>query len=298
MEFNLPTTLEEMYVVLNDLFFHYRVQRLPFEEPVLQPLVIERMEYTPLTDEQILSKAKDMLYPAQEREIMAYAKEIEEKIAELTQKIALAQIDAEKEKDEVISLFSNSVQKVEEQAVKAGLINSNVVVVQTAKLESDKNESIAKINSYMNEKIAEYTAQKSVLLERLSSTPNYFRVVHQYDLKKKVEELKDEREKMSIEVFKYNNSLDEKEQRYANSLIQSRIRLRINYMEVATRDLTKDQLIELGYYADVIECVSGYFDTLEPADAYYKFKENAKLAVYLDDFYEDMLYLYKINSGI
>lgn len=296
MQFNLPTSLDEMYVILNDLFHHYRVQRLPFEEPELQPLNIKRMEYTRLTETEISAKAKDMILADQQREKMEYSKEIETKIAELSQKIALAQIDAQKEKDEVVSLFSSSVNKVEEQARKAGLINSNVVVIQTAKLESTKNERIAKINSYMNAKIAEYTAQKTVLEEQLSNTPMHFKLVHDYDFEKKKEEIKNEDEKLAMEVFKYNNGLDEKEQRYANSLIQSRIRLRINYMEVATMDLTKDQLIELGYYEDVIRCICGYFNTLEPADAYYKFRENSKLVVYLDDFYQELLYFYKTNA--
>lgn len=297
MEFNIPTSIEEMYTVLNDLFYHYRVQRLPFEEPVLQPLDIERMKYVPPTDAEISAKANDLILPEQEREMMEYVKQLNSKIAQLTEKISLAQIDAQKEKDEVVSLFSNSVEKVEQQARKAGLINSNIVVIQTAKLESTKNERIAKINSYMNAKIAEYTAEKTVLEEQVKNTPMHFRLAHQYDLEKKIEELKDEREKLSMEVFKYNNGLDEKEQRYANNLIQSRIRLRINYMEVATRDLTKDQLIELGYYDDVVTCVCGYFNTLEAYDAYVKFKENSKLAIYLDDYYQELFYMYRTSAG-
>ena len=52
----------------------------------------------------------------------------------------------------------------------------------------------------------------------------------------------------------------------------------------------------MGYYADIIRCICGYFDTLAPSTAYDLFRSENKVAVYLEEYYQQILYMYKINA--
>lgn len=298
MQFNLPKTIDEMYTILNDLFYYYRIRREQYEEVTLDPLVLQRMQYSEKTETQLRAEARKILSGQHEREKIDYVNNLNSKISELEQKINLEQINAQAQIANVNELYGQSVRQLEEQAIKAGMVNSNVVVVQSTKLHLEKNQKITTITQKKDQSIATYTAEKQALQQLLSSSDTYFSSVHEKDVDKKVIELKADQEQIMREVFKYNNALDEKEQRYENTIKQTNLSLKIRYLEVTTGEFTKDQLVDMGYYNDVINCVCGYFDTLSALDAYYSFRDNKKLAIYLDDYYENILYLYRVNSGL
>lgn len=298
MQFNTPQTIEKMYEILNDLFHYYRVERQPYEELELQSLKLARLTYTPKTDTQLATIAQDAVSSEYEIKKREYKDDIERQKKAFEEKILLAQVNAESEINDIISSFDKSIEKIQAQAVKAGFANTNVVVQQTAKLESDKNVEVAKVNAKKNQLIADYTAEITALDERLSTCNTHFFGIQSSATQTKYEQLKEERQKLSMEVFKYNNSLDEKEQRYENTLKQAKMRIKLNYMEISNMEISKDELIEMGYYQDVITCVCGYFDTLSPVSAYDTFKANKKLSIYLDDYYQSILYLYKVNANL
>ncbi len=298
MQFNIPTSLEEMYVVLNDLYYYYRIRREAYEDVMLKPLKLERLDYTSKTDQQLIEETEVLLSSQHEREKSEYVSKIKGEITQLENKLALIESSKQEQIQSVNKTFEESIKKVESQAIKAGLINSNVVVVQTAKLESDKNSKLAQINYKTSLEIADINSQISVLRTQLENANDYFAIAHAGDKEKKLLELKEKRFELDKEVFKYNNSLDEKEQNSENRIKQIQMSLKIQYLEVTTGEFTKDQLVDMGYYADVIDCVCGYFDTLAPLDAYYAFKGEKKLVIYLDDYYESVLYGYRVNSGL
>ena len=297
MEFNLPTTKSQMYTILNDLFYYYRVRREGFEEVNLQELVLERLSYTPITDSEIFVKAGPMLAPEQRREFLEYTNSLVKQITEIDEKIGLAESNAQSEIDSVTELYNQSIEKVENQALKAGLINSSVVVDKTAVFEDSKNAKIAVINAKKNALISELNATKTALNNQLSSAESDYNVIFQADIEKKVSELKDERANLSMEVFKYNNGLDEKEQRYANSIKQTKASLQLRFLDIRAGEFTKDELVEMGYYEDVMKCVCGYYDTLSATAAYQDISNESKLAIYLDDYYPNIIYLYKSRAG-
>lgn len=298
MQFNIPTSIEEMYVVLNDLFYYYRIRREAYEDIMLKPLKLERLDYTSKTDEQLVEETELLLLSEHEREKREYESKIKSEITQLESKLTLIESAKQEQIQSVNKTFEESIKKVESQAIKAGLINSNVVVVQTAKLESDKNSKLAQINYKVSVEVMDINSRISVLRSQLELIDDYFARAHSYDKEKKLLELKEKRFEQDKEVFKYNNSLDEKEQNSENRIKQIQMSLKIQYLEVTTGEFTKDQLVDMGYYADVIDCVCGYFDTLPPLDAYYAFKSEKKLAIYLDDYYESVLYGYRVNSGL
>ena len=297
MQFNLPTTKQEMYVILNDLFYYYRVRREGFEDLNLKELDLQRLEYTPKTDEELEAHARVLLAPEQQREIDNYLADLRAQLEQLSLKKLLVEDNAEKEIEQVEKLFNESVEKIQKQAIKSGLINSSIVVDKTTQLESDKNLRIADIVAKKNKEIVEISITENTLNAKLNQGADIFSVVHEKDVNKKVLELIESREKTVQEVFKYNNGLDEKEQRYANTIKQVNSSLKIRFLAITAGEFTKDQLVDMGYYSDVIRCVTGYYDTLEPITAYQDISAEKKLAIYLDDYYQNIIYGYRMNAG-
>ncbi len=298
MDFTLPTTKEEMYEVLEQLFNHYRVRKQGYEEITLNELSLERLDITYETDQELLEKAQKILKAEHEREITKYESELSSKIIALQEKITLLENSHQEEIANITKLYSESILKVQNQALKAGIANSSIVVDKTAQLEDSKNKEIALLTQTKNEKVATLLAEKEQLNLLLSQSEEYFLTIHQKEIDKKFIELCDERRQKEIEVFKYNNGLDEKEQRYANSIKQTKSSMYLRFLEIESAEYSKDQLVEMGYFKDVIKCVCAYFDTLEPLSAYQIFLAENRLTTFLDFYYEQVALLYKYKAEI
>ncbi len=298
MEFNLPTTKTQMYTILNDLFYYYRVRREGYEEINLEELQLERLSMPVITEAEFVQKATNLLKSQHNREILDYQKNINSQIIELDEKSKQIRQNAIDEADIAKSLYNESIKNIRDQVVKAGLFNSSIIVDKSAMLEDSLNDKLTQITKYKNEELSSISARKMALLDELDNSEAYFADIHQKEIEKKVIELKDEYEKRKTDVFKYNNGLDEKEQRYSNSIKETQSSLYLRFLDISSGEFTKDQLIEMGYYTDVIRCVRGYYDTLPAADAYRDMHAEGKLAIYLDDYYQNVMYAYKLSAGI
>jgi len=298
MDFVNPTTKEQMYQTLIDIFNHYRTINGVFERQPINPLVLTRMEYNPPTDEELTARAEKMVASSNKREILKRKDQLVAKIEMLDTKITNAEKSSQSEIEEVEKLYSESARKVELQSMKNGLVGSGIVVDKLTALEDSKNQRIAKINADKNNLISEYESEKTYLTTQLETCENYYAEIHEDDVKKAFEELKEEREKTIRQVFEYNNALDEKEQRYENQTIKHIISTELRYLEVSSLTFNKNQLIEMGYYEDVINCVMSYYNTLDPFDAYTEVVGDTKIKVYLEDYYTQVLAAYASLAGV
>ena len=179
MQFNLPTTKEEMYQILNDLFYYYRVRREGFEEVNLIDLNLTRLQYIEKTTQEFINKATTLLSAKHEREKLEYQNEIDIKILELNKKITLLEENATKQIEEITAMYDQSILKVENQAVKAGLINSSIVADKTAVLEEGKNQKIAVLTQEKDEKVSSILSEIKGLNSKRASATEYFNRIHQ-----------------------------------------------------------------------------------------------------------------------
>lgn len=297
MQFDIPTSKAQMYATLQDIFYFYRVRREEFENVELVDLELPRLEVELPTDSQITANATILLSAKQEQQIKDYQQQLNLQILEIQTKINLINQNASSQITQVNDLYDQSLEKIRRQVANSGLVNSTVIIDKTTQLEQSKNEQIAKINADKNSEVASLTAKKTALENQLASSSTYFDTIHNKEKQAKVIELKEQKEELSREVFKYNNSLEEKEQRYANKIKETRCSLYLRFLDIKSVDLTHDELIEMGYYEDVIRCVCGYYDTLDSGTAYYDIVEERKLAIYLDEFFTEIVYTYKLRAG-
>lgn len=298
MEFNIPTTLSELYATLSEIYYYYRVRREGYEDAKLEELVLDKMEYSVPTEEEFKFKAQTLLSAQFEREELDYLNTLEATIKGVESKLSAVTDSVNSRIEEINKLYDESIAKVESRAVKAGLINSSIVADKTTTLEKARNEQIALILEKRDADVAALIAQTQELQSKIDGVGEYFNALREKELNKKILELKDDSAKIEREVFKYNNGIIEKETRYRNTIKQAEATLKLQFMEICMGEYTKDQLVDMGYYNDVIDCVTGYYDKFSAAEAFRKITDEKKLAIYLDDMYAEVIYAYRSKAGL
>lgn len=300
MEYVIPTTKEEMYNTLNELYMYYRYHLPEYEEEELLPLDIPKMEFNKLTDEELAEKADVILAPSQEERLIKAKETINERLAvaekgiETANQTAKANLDALNLKYEIQK--KDAIDRLLEGKI---TVESDYYVINGYEYSEEQDpyeEEYQKLTQINEEIIAQATAVYNSVLAEFNGLEEYYAELFEKEKQAKIIELSEEQEKTEREVFKYNNAIEEKSQRYQNSLKQGRATLKLKYLTIQQEGLTKEQLVNLGYYQAVMNVVYGYYDRLSVADAYVDIKNEYKLALYLDDFYEDMVYLYHMKA--
>lgn len=293
MTFDTPTTKNEMYEILQEIFYYYRIRREADTGVTLNDLELDRMTYTPMSDAEITTKAQTALQSAQAEKVLNYKKKISDEIAELTAKVATYGTQKTAAENAARSSYAAATSKAEREATKRGIASSSAVIDRIADLQTALAAEITAIDADYDEKIATTQARITRLQTDLAGADTYYSQVFSYEVLAEKDKIKDDEEKLQREIFKYNNGLDEKEQRAANSIISTTRSLELRYMNISSSFFTKDQLVEMGYYEDAINCVCAYFDTLSAATAYQQIAHDTKVAIYLDDYYANVVYMYK-----
>lgn len=298
MNFTLPTTKQAMYDTLQDIFYYYRIRRESFQELELEPLTLPRITYIELTTAQLETKARDILSSQQQKEILKATQEIEEKIAYYQSVSSAAEQTYLTVSQNIIERFNQSQEKIQTEATKKGLANSSIILDKLAQLEVEKNSQLTVAETEKNLKINECEVQLLALNNKKAQINATYAQMFEKEVIVKRNELQEEQQKIAREIFKYNNSLEEKEQRYQNTILQANAELRLKYNQMNGQFFSKDQLVEMGYYADVVDCVCGYYNTLDALTAYNDILSESKLAVYLEDYYDSIVYLYRSKAGL
>ena len=296
MEFTLPTTKTEMLDTLKLIYEHYRINKGEFLQKTLSPLSLENLTFQKKTDEELKEIAKIYTSAEQKKEKAEYIAELKQKIKSLeTKKESLtASLETATEKAE--ETYRESEKKIELNVVQNGLYSSSIVADKMTELEKEKNETILELNSDYNKEVATIEGEISGYNLLIENADEYFQEIFDSEIEKKAEELKEEQEKLEREVFRYNNGLEEKRQKYANQILESNMSYELKYMEIDTLTLSKEQLVNMGYYRDVINCVCAYYDLMDSATALEEILAESSLVFYLDDFYQNIVYMYKMKE--
>lgn len=293
MKFATPTTLDELYEILNEIYNYYRLQPEIYTASDLVPLNITRMTFTPLSDEQLMSKAEENLASAQQIRLMNYVDGLTEKLNDIKAKVKAAEVAKNEELASNEQTFSSAKDVIAKRAIKTNTTDSGVYTEKLFLLEKERGKKAAEINAEYAANVYELSQKEEELTSLINSAENKFSDICASEVVAEYNKLKTEQDKTLQEVFKYNNSLDEKEQRFENSRKRHVNEMQLRHMEIRLQGYSKDELVQRGYYNDVIKCVTDYFNTMTPEQAFKTVKEQPKLAIYLDDYYSNIVYFYK-----
>ena len=297
MTFNTPKTKDELYSVLQEIFYYYRIRREVTEDLVIEPLKLDRLIAEELSDEEIREQATIALSSKHKRELLEKKKELEGELYAVEAKAEALREGKDGRLSAVSSRYNESIEKVKREAEKQGLAKTNIIIDKIAQLESSKNSALSLLENQIDGEIAEAESEATLLSARLNTLAEDMQVIFDLEITAKKEEIKKELEEKSVEVFKYNNTVWEKEQRHAGSVTQANANLQIKRSQLSAEFFSKDQLIEMGYYADVIDCVTAYYSTMTPLEAYRDLSSEAKIMIYLEEYYSQVLYLYQMRAN-
>ena len=298
MEFTIPTTKEEMFVTLREIYQHYHFRQLKYDGITLEELVVSRLEYADLTDAQMEEKARLLLLPDQDREKTTAIEKVKEQILSIKEKIAESYSTEESLILGINQTYETAVLGAKKEIFETKILDGSSAQERIKKIQEKRASDIVKVKDTQENLRGELNAELTSLETRLNELNSYYLDLHEKDVQKKKRELLDEQEKLKREVKKYNNSLDEKELRYRNTLKSNIAGLELRYLEIHEQGFAHDELVEMGYYNDVIDCVTGYYNAIpDEEQAYVDLKNEQKLLIYLDDYYSMLVQTFKIRAS-
>ncbi len=293
MDFEIPTTKTELFDTLNRLYNFYRLQKQDYDEPEFPTMSIERLTEVNYTDDEIRQMATKLLYAKHLKEKLDRKEDIEEKKAELVAK-KQSLVDTFNELIESVNqIYEDSKSLATEQGIKRGLIDSNIVYEKIIDLEKERAEKIANITQEHNVKVAVIDSKITAQDLAYANVDDYFSETHSAEIEAKITELKEKQLEKNNEVIRYNNALEEKEYKSNISNLNALATLKLKFLEIRRSEPTKDELVEMGYYNDVIFCVTMYYNTLSAQNAWTDISNETRLIIYLDDYYQNVVYLFK-----
>lgn len=294
----IPTSKAEMYEQLEEIYLEYRNINQTVGNMTLETLKIDKIDYTPKTEEELLLEARELLQPW-------YNEEYEKRLSNLDTQYRVYYIKKQdlltKETAEHEAFEQNIEERIEDlekKALEHGFANTELFMDAYAKITEQSVNGQAKITSKYDDlrqeltnKMAEIEVEKAGLQEKYQ---NYL----SHKISAKIVELREEDKKHNIEVLKYNNGVEEKLQRSINGNISANATLKLKFMEITSGGFSKDDLIQRGYYRKVIKCVSDYYtyNYGTYAAAYTDILNEHNLMIYLEDYYVSVLELLRMRA--
>ncbi len=184
-------------------------------------LKLERLEYTPLTDDEITTLAKESFESKYATKKQNVTDETASKKLSFLEALENAQKQAKEDKVAVESAYKNAKDNVEDQALKRGMARSSVVVNQVGELEKGKQAHLLDIKEELDQKVNDIN-DKIVNLElELSKSLKDLDMEKAIEINEKIIELRKDEQAKKEEIIKYNNSIEAQETQYNNSYVNN-----------------------------------------------------------------------------
>lgn len=297
MDFTMPTTKTELYEVLKEIETYYKGDLRFFTPPDFRSLTLNRLTYTPTTEEERLARAEKLMEYGYDEALAAYLAEADAQIAKENEKKEARLAARDQTVLKLQEEYETAAESLRAEASKRGTLNSSAVVNRLAALSEKRAAAIAEEEVDCLADVAACEAAVAAYEQKKTDAPSA--VLPPFESKR--ENLLLELEKLdwerSAEVLKYNNQVEEKEVKYSNALLSTVAKLRLEFIQAAAQGYSEDQLVAMGYYKDVIAAVLGYYDTMDPKAVVEDFNKEKDLIVYLGSFYNNVSFLFSQRAA-
>ncbi|MBQ9104424.1 MAG: hypothetical protein IJY57_05025 [Clostridia bacterium] len=297
MEYVTPTSHEELINTLRDIFVYYRIQKQDFYPEEMQKISLEKLPDINRSESELFELAKTLLSGAHEKEIFNYKQGIALEIENIEKSLQQLEETFEKKVSALNVSHANAIEEYKILASKNGIMNTDIFIEKVSTLKADFEMEISKLNSEKQLEIQELNSKKEELIIKKENAKSHFEMVHTAEVNSKTAELMELETQNHYDILRYNNSVDEKNIKYSNYVDQLRASLLLRYLEIRSEPLSKDELVNLGYYTDVIECIDAYYSTLTPTEAYEDMIGDPTIGMYLEDYYQIILMHYKTAAN-
>ncbi len=256
----------------------------------------EKMEYDPLSDEEIENIAKseaDKYYNNKYNEINENL-ESDKKQLESNKNEYIS--SAEQNINQIAEIYNASKKNIENDALKRGLGRSSIVGERLENLESEKSGQESEVYKALNQNLSDINIKISELEAQKASALNELDVEKAVVLNDKLNELINERTKKQEEVTNFNNEIQEKINSYNTARNKTLNQYLSEYADVTTGKLNDDDYNRIKSEEYLSRYNAAYdFYRFYPTDmARQMIKDNTMLKNYLgESYYETLLGKFK-----
>lgn len=178
----------------------------------------------------------------------------------------------------------------EKEALKRGLARSSIIMNKIEEFDKGKIDSAAKIQSGLAEKLNKIDYNIASLETAREKALADADMQYAADLTKKIKELETERQKNVNEALQYNNTVTEKEAKYAADQAAAQQKAYENYLK---NQKEYDKLI----LDEKLAAVKAYYDAMPAQEALNDFLKDSTMNRVLKDYYDYMLLYLKVKAS-
>lgn len=297
MNFTTPTTKEELNAVLRQIDEYYKLRVGEYEEPEITELTLTRLSFTEKSDEAVAEEAAAATSLKRAAEKAERLAEYNAQLAALNAELAQISVGVDDRLNAVYREYKEKSAALKADAALNNMSYSSEYVNRNSALELDYDAAINSVNNAATDKkavIQGKIASVNSLIAGLDDLldAKYAAVSDEYE-----RELKKAYLDYGNDALKYNNQITEKEIKSMNAVKQAKAKLRLEYLSLVNKTMSKQELDDVGYYRDVVLAIDGYYYSIPAAAAYDDFSADQTMMYYLGDYYKDMLYKYQLRKN-
>ncbi len=255
-----------------------------------EPPKYDRLQYDTATDEEIEKNAEDSLADYKNSSIESIEEEAKAaKAAKEAEKNATRE-SAERLAASITSQYDEAMSAFSDDALKRGLARSSIVANKSAELMSGKAAALSEASMAAEQAVRAIDSEINELEASRRKALDDFNIRYAAKVTEKIAELREERDKKTEEMIKYNNSLAEQEQKDALERAEAASKL---YSDKLERDKQEKELgsstlatLNRAKY----DAVRNYLSTLSRSEASNAVRSDPMLRAELSDYYFYSLY--------
>lgn len=289
-EIEKPENYNSLFDKLSSVDSKYSTE---YNEPKYNPpesLNLQKLEYTGPSEDDIYEAAKNSLIEKQITAMQKIANTEQSGKASVQSKIDKLLKETQAQAKALENNSSESKKNAQSNAVKRGLARSSIVSEHLNEIEKGHNETSAELEQYRSNSLNEMQDQLKQLEADKEAALQDYEMVYAAGLQTKIDSLMAKMQSEIDSINKYNNTVDEKETKYAASIeeayrkAQEDERKRANE-QIKMRALYGDSYVDKQILEEKLEITLDYFKSLEPKVALELFRADESLKGHLKDYY-------------
>lgn len=243
-----------------------------------QESAFNKIEYTPMTDEEIESKANDLNDKIFGQKLQNYLDSYALKQQSTEAKKENAEKASLESAQKTAAVYDSSKKQAEEQALKRGLGRSSVIMGVLEKYDSQKNTQLSDVQRGLSESLSAIDGELLALESEKQKYIDNLEIDKAVAAAEKVETLKKERESKLAEVTKFNNDVTEKQLKYGESA-------------AAAGSASMETLMQRG------NTIIDFYNGVPAGEAFEDFVEDERFKEYLGNAYQYFYQKLKVAAG-
>jgi hypothetical protein len=265
-------------------------------------LGLEKMENTPLSDEEIERMAREQLIDKQLSGVNSINDDADRRLNDLDDKKSAETASIAAQIEELQRLYEQRKKEAEKDALKRGLARSSIIMNKIEDFDGNKIKDTEQLNSALGDALVKIDFNIASLETQRAKALSDFDISFAAELSGKIDALKKERQEKIDETLKYNNTVTEKESKYQadkdDAQRKAQQQAMENYLKLAEAQSRGDtDAINKLILDEKVVKVKAYYDKLSPQEALNDFLKDSTMSYHLKEYYDYMLQYLKIKAA-